>query len=233
MERLCRVRPDDQAGVDRHIVELGKSGELRRDKLDVIPGRERRGGDPHCHHRTMMPDAVEATGSELVNFFDVRLIRGAVVVLIHPLIYRRVVRLWIVDFPRSDLVGIYPDHAVLDPGRELVEDLRRVIGRNAGVEPVVPVVHSTYEVVATNRPIREERASMKAAAVEDGHIVVVADDDQVDIADQRGERLTIAQVVPFRDLDHLHCCPLVDGSLRSSAAIAHHGAQLPRENKQG
>ncbi len=154
----------------------------------------------------MVADAVEAVSGELADEADVGLVRGAEVVLVEALIGAPVVRLGVLHRPGGDLVGVDPQPVVLDPGHETVQRLVVVVFGDAGAVAVVPVVDSADEVVAVDATVGEQRAAVEAAPVEHRCRIHVgpADDDEVDVADQRVRRRHRLQLAPGRDPHALH-----------------------------
>ena len=71
-------------------------------------------------------------------------------------------------------------------------------------ELVVPAVHAAHEVVASDAAVGEQGATMLAATVQHRDLVVVADDHEVDVADEGSGRLAVGQVAPASDVVWLH-----------------------------
>ena len=85
--------------------------------------------------------------------------------------------------PSADLVRVDQNLAVLSPRGELGQDFFVIVFADAGIEAVVPVVDAADQVLAVDMAVGHERAPVQAAAVEDRHVVVVAHDAEIDVAD--------------------------------------------------
>jgi len=65
-------------------------------------------------------------------------------------------------------------------------------------------VYAAHDVVAANGAVGEQCAAVLASAVQHGDVVVVADDDEIDVADECSERLPIGQIGPTGEGVGLH-----------------------------
>ena len=122
----------------------------------------------------------------------VRLLGSAVTgVGVLPEVDRAVEGLRMLQAPGGHLVGIDPDLAIVDPGRELLQRFGMVIRRDATVEPVIPVVNAADEVVAFDAAVGHQRAPVQAAAVQHRDGIVEAHDDEIDALDERVRGLPV------------------------------------------
>jgi hypothetical protein len=90
----------------------------------------------------------------------VRLLGGAVHVLVRALVGISVEWLRVLALPRGDLVGIDPNAVVLDPRRELVEPLSVVVLADAGAELEIPLVHAADQIVALDGAVGQQCATV-------------------------------------------------------------------------
>ena len=79
-----------------------------------------------------------------------------------------------------------------------------VVFADAGIVAVVPAVDPAVEVVALDPTVGEQGPAMVTAAEEDGDLIIVADDDQVDVGNQGVFWRAVDQLIPLRDGYLLH-----------------------------
>ena len=216
-ERLLRIGPDHHLGADRLVVQMRHAMELRGDELDVVPARQVLARHAHGHDDAVVAGLAEAVPRIALDEPNVRLLGRRVRVGVETEILVPPEGLRVFLLPRADLVRIDQNLAFLDPRGELGEDFFVVIFADAGIEAVIPVVHAADQVLAVDVAVRHEGAPVQAAAVEDRHVLVVAHDAEIDVADQGIGRLAVFQFVERLDRD------LVHGSLPSAAARARRG----------
>jgi hypothetical protein len=157
-QRLLRPRSDRDVASHLHLIELGRRGELRGHKLDRVPAWQLGAGDPHRRHRTVR--ALQPLCCERLDRLGVRLLGGAVHVLVRALVGISVEWLRVLALPRGDLVGIDPNAVVLDPRRELVEPLSVVVLADAGAELEIPLVHAADQIVALDGAVGQQCATV-------------------------------------------------------------------------
>jgi hypothetical protein len=104
--------------------------------------------------------------------------------------------------PVVDELGLVQQHlAVDDVAAELVDPLGRVVGGDAGVEPVVPAVHAADEVRALHAAVGQQRAPVRAAAFEHVHRGTAAHEHEVDAVGLRVGGRVVRQRVEAGDRD--------------------------------
>jgi hypothetical protein len=86
-----------------------------------------------------------------------------------------------------------------------VDPLGRLVRRDAAVEPEVPAVDAADDVVAGHRAVGEQRAAVRAPALEDVDGVAAPDDDEVDAVDLRVRRDVVDEVAEPGDGDLDRC----------------------------
>jgi len=91
--------------------------------------------------------------------------------------------------------------AVDDVAAELVDPLGRVVGGDAGVEPVVPAVHAADEVGPLHPPVREQRAAVRTPALEHVHRLAAAHQHEIDAVGLRVGGCVVGQRVEAGDRD--------------------------------
>jgi hypothetical protein len=101
-------------------------------------------------------------------------------ILIGSLVAVMIERLRMLPLPRGNFIAIDPDLIIFHPGGELCQLFGVVVFTDAGIQPVIPVVYATDEIVALDIPIRHQGTAMRATSVQDGNVVVVLHDDEVD-----------------------------------------------------
>ena len=69
---------------------------------------------------------------------------------------------------------------------------------------IVPMVHPANEVLSINVSVRKQRATMKTPAVQYRNLVIVSNDYQIHIPDQRVNRLSIFQFAKYGNLNSSH-----------------------------
>ena len=185
-QRLLRPRADDQLGGHRRVVEERQPVELGGDELEVVPARQLGGRHAHGAPRAVVADLGEPLAGQPLDVGVVRLLGGAVGVLVEAEVVVAPVGLGVALGPAADLGLVDVDGVVagVDPGREAGEGLGVVVLADPGVVAVVPAVDAADEVGAVDVAVGQQGAAVEAAAEEDGDLVVVADDDQVDAGDQ-------------------------------------------------
>lgn len=99
----------------------------------------------------------------------------------------------------GQLVGGHQHLAVDDVTGELVDPLGRVVGRDPGVEAVVPAVHAADQVGALDAAVGEQGPAVRAAALEHVHLVAPADEDEVDPLGLGVRRCVLREVGEGRD----------------------------------
>ena len=204
--------------------------ELGGDELNVVPARQVLARHAHGHDDAVMAGLGEPVLGVALDEPDMGLLGRGVSVGVEAEIFVAVEGLWVVLPPRSDLVRIDQDLAVLDPRRELGQDLCVIVFADARIEAVIPIVHAADQVLAVDMAVGHERAPVQTAAVEDRHVVVVAHDAEIDLAGQRISRLAVLQFVKRLDRDLVHrgpCLPPARGpraaSYRPSRAFVGRG----------
>ena len=108
----------------------------------------------------MVPCFGQSVPCQLVDQLCVRLLDGAVDVGVDPLVLVSPVGLRVFEFPCLDLIFIDENAPVLDPSCKLVKGFGVVVGTDPGLEPIVPLVNSTDQVLSFNTAIREESSAM-------------------------------------------------------------------------
>ena len=203
-EPLLRARPDHHLGADGCVVEMRHAVELCGDELNVVPARQVLARHAHGDDDAVMAGLGKAVPGIALNEADMRFLGRRVRVGVEAEIVVPLEGLRVVLLPGADLVGIDQDLAVLHPRGELGQHLRVIVLADAGIESVVPVVHAADQVLAVDMAVGHERAPVQAAAIEDGDLVVVAHDAEVDVADQRVGRLAVRQLVERLDGNFVH-----------------------------
>ena len=181
------------------IVEQRQRGELGGHELDRVPRRQLLARHPHRCNRPVLPGN-PAIG-ELADETHVRFLRRPGRILERPLVRITSVGLRVAQPPLLDLVGVDPHRAVVDPRRESLEPLFVVVLRDAAAVAIVPMVETADEIVAFDMPVTEQRSSVEAAPVQDGHVLTnaPADDDQIDATHERVGRAKQLQLIPRDD----------------------------------
>ena len=203
-QRPGRAGADDHLGADGLVVEAGAPGELGGHELDVVPAGQLGAGHAHRGDRSVMAQILEALVGQAADKADMGLGRLAVGVLVAALVGGPVEGLGVLLLPGQDLVEVHQQVVAVEPGRELGQSLGVVVARHPGVEHVVPAVEAADEVVVDDAAVAHQRAPVQAAPVEHRVVPVEAHDDQVDVADQRPDRLPVGHVAPSGDLVGLH-----------------------------
>ena len=172
--------------------------QLRRQHLQVVPVRKL--GARNAHR---VDDAVVAgLRQPLARIpLDQRVVRLLVRTVARILVQAEVLvatkRLRVLARPGVDLVGVDEHLTVLDPRRELRQRLAVLVLGDAGIEPVVPVVNATDQVVVVvDVAVGHQRAAVQAATIVNTGGVVVANHDQIDLADKRVLGPAVAERVP-------------------------------------
>jgi hypothetical protein len=203
---LLGAGADHEFRSHRGVVQLGDLPQLGGDQLDVVPLREIGGGHAHGGDGTV-PAVGQSGGRQLLDEFVVRFLGGAVEVLVGTLVGIATKRLRIRQLPLVDLVLVDPHGVVLDPTGEPLKSLAVVVLADPGIEAVVPPVEAADEIGAVDVPVRQEGAPVEAPSVQDRHVVAMADDHQIHVADQRAGWLPVGELAPGGDLDALHMSP--------------------------
>jgi len=99
----------------------------------------------------------------------------------------------VLELTRPDLHDAV-DHLALEP----VEVFRRVVGRDAGVDAVVPAVDPADQVVSTDHAVGHQRVPVLTAPAEHRMAVVEPHDDEVHAPCVGGDRLAVLEFVPDR-----------------------------------
>ena len=99
----------------KSVVELGKAGDLRGEKLEVGPARKLGAGNAHCRYRSVRARFLQPVRRQFLNEAHVRLFRGAVNVGVEALVGVAIVRLRVLPFPLRDFVGVDPHASVFHP----------------------------------------------------------------------------------------------------------------------
>ena len=118
---------DRHARGDRHVIELGATGQLSRYELDAVPVGKLVAGNPHRRDRPMMAEVVKTFVGQTPDKSHVRLIRRAMRILIGALVGGPVEGLGVFLLPSQDLVHVHHHLTVLDPGREAMQPLVVVV----------------------------------------------------------------------------------------------------------
>ena len=206
-ERSVGGLPDRDIGADLCVVEQRAPCELGRDDLDRIPTRQAVAWHPHRCHRAVVPDLRQPIGGQLADIGDVRLVGSAVRILIGALVCVAVPGLRMFAFPGQHLIEVDDHLAVVDPRRELLQPFVVVVGADSGAEAVVPAVYAAHQILAADRAVGEQRTAMLAASVQHRELLVVADDHQIDVADESADRDPVVDFIPASDGDWLHARP--------------------------
>jgi len=74
---------------------------------------------------------------------------------------------------------------------EAPETLFVVVGTDAGIDPIVPVVEAADEIATSDVAVGEEGAAVEATPVEDGVVFSVADHYKIDAFDEHAYWLSI------------------------------------------
>jgi hypothetical protein len=106
--------------------------------------------------------------------------------------------------PRANLVLVDTHFAVFDPGIELRQCLTVAILTDTRVDAVVPVMYPADEVVAVDVTVGHQGAAMCTTPVQDGHLVIVANDYKIDIRNQRMHRFAVFDVIPVCNGEFIH-----------------------------
>ena len=165
------------------VVEVGHAVKLRRDELDVVPARQILAWHAHGHDDSVVAGLAEPVPGIALDEPHMGLFGRGVGVGVEALIFIPIEGLRVVLPPSADLVRIDQNLAVLSPRGELGQDFFVIVFADAGIEAVVPVVDAADQVLAVDMAVGHERAPVQAAAVEDRHVVVVAHDAEIDVAD--------------------------------------------------
>jgi hypothetical protein len=191
---FLRLGPDQHMGAHRVLVQQWRAMQLRGQDLDVVPGRQLVARHAHRLHRAVVAGLGKAVACITLDQRVVRLLGGAVAgVGVLPKVDRAVEGLRMLVAPGGHFVRIDPDLAVVNPGAEFLQRFGVVVGRDAAVEPVVPVMNAANEVVAFDAAIGHQRASVQAAAVQHRNRIVEAHDDQIDTLDECVRRLPVCE----------------------------------------
>ena len=163
-------------------------------------------GDTHRRYLAMMAELFKSVSRQLLNVGVVRLGRGAVNVGVQTQVALAVERLWVFFRERTDLIFVDQHRAVLDPRGELVKRFGVVVLADARVHAIVPTVHPADKIAAFHAAIRHQCSPMKAATIENRHILIETDDDQIHLADKRVGWHLILELVEAGDLHFVWGC---------------------------
>lgn len=152
----------------------------------------------------MVPDTGEPVGGQAADQPNVGFLVGPVMILIGALIGVATVRLGVLVLPGGDLVRVDHDRVVLNPRSKGLKLLGVVVGADPGLDPVVPTVQVTDQVVAGDVAVGQHSPAVKTASVEDRHGVVGAYDDQIDAANERPGWVAIGEGAPLDERDRFH-----------------------------
>ena len=149
-ERPLRLRADDELRAHGVVVGQRTGGELGGEDLEVGPAGEI--GERHAHRRNhpVVADLLQAVPGELLDVAVVGLLGRAVDIGVQAQVLVAPVGLRELVVPRRHLGFVHEDRvrAGVDPRAELVQRFLGVVGADAGVEAVVPVVNAADQVVA-------------------------------------------------------------------------------------
>ena len=65
-------------------------------------------------------------------------------------------------------------------------------------------MHTANEIPPVDVPIGEQGPAVQAAPVQDGYVTIVADDDEVHVADQCARGLPLGDLAPHSDFYTIH-----------------------------
>ena len=199
-QRAGGGRADRHRRVDGFVVQPREAVQLRGEDLQVVPLRELVAG--HTHGGDGAVRAGQPVLGQPVDLRDVRLLRAVLVrVVEQPVVGGR-------DAPfrphravLDELVLVQQHLAVDDVAAEFVDPLGRVVGGDAGVEPVVPAVHAADQVGALDPAVGQQRAPVRAAALEHVHRGTAAYEHEVDAVGLRVGGCVVGQRVEAGDRD--------------------------------
>jgi hypothetical protein len=126
---------------------------LTHDELNVIPLGQLVSRYTHRRRWTVMTRFAQTFAGEFANELHVRFVTAPRMVLVDALVRVSLVRLWMLSRPLLDLILIDKYLAVFDPRGELGQRFARVVLANAGIQTVVPEVHTTDQVVALHEAV--------------------------------------------------------------------------------
>ena len=157
-------------------------------------------GPGHPHGGDLAVRAGEPVARERVDLRDERLLDGVLVRVVEQPVVGRGHGPLRTHVPVLDQVGLIDQHlGVGHVAGELVDPLGRVVGRHTGVEPVVPAVHTADQVRAFHPAVGEQRPAVRAAALEDVHLLPAAHQHQVDAVGRGVCRNVLHQLVQAGD----------------------------------
>ena len=181
--------------------------QLSGDELQVVPVGQQAARNAHGLDDAVMSGPAQAVFRVILDQFDVRFVLRPVNVRVETEIFVAPVGLRMGLRPIGDFVRVDPDLPVLDGGREFPERLFVVVFADAGVEAIVPVVDAADQIVAIDMAIGQQGATVQAAAVEYRDGLVMPDDDEIDLADQRIGGLPVLELGQGFDRKLLHRRP--------------------------
>ena len=212
---FVRIGADDHLGADRVFVQQRHLVQLGGQELDLFPlgqlvARHAHGADP-----AMVTDLGQPVFGQVLDVLIVRLLRPAVVILVESLVGLAIVGLGIVQRPGADLVLIHPDLVAFHPGAEAVELFRGIVGADAGLVAVVPVVKATDDISALDAAVGHQGTAVRAAAVEHRDLLLVrpADENQIHAGGQGIGGFQRFDGRPRGQRDLIHCSVLDNISL--------------------
>ena len=106
--------------------------------------------------------------------------------------------------PRSDLVFVDENLAVIQPGIEFRQCLVVVVLADTAIQSVIPSMHAADQVGAVDMTIGHECAAVRASAVKHTDGFVEAHHDQVNIGDNCVCRNAVFQLIPILDGQLVH-----------------------------
>ena len=106
--------------------------------------------------------------------------------------------------PLRDLILVYPHLTVFYPSAEFRQCFAVFVFADTGVDSIVPTVDTADEIVAIHMPVGHQRTTMSAASVQHADGIVIADNDQVNVRNQRRCRCSILKFVPICNANFFH-----------------------------
>ncbi len=131
-----------------------------------------------------MPNFTQPIVCKHTNKFDMGLIHGAGWILIGPLVGITVVGLGMLAGKFCNLVFVNQHLSVFIPDTEFWQRFAVVIFADSGVKTIVPAMHSTDQVIASNMAVGHQRTAMGTAPIEHSQVVVVTYEDQINLGNQ-------------------------------------------------
>lgn len=209
-QRFLCIRLDHHIRPDRVLVKQRKAVQLRGQDLDVVPSGQVRPGHAHGYDDPVMAGLAKPVAGVALDQPVERFFLGAVAGIgVKPQISLPVEGLRVVGGPGGDFVRIDPNLALVPPSAEFHELFVIGIFRHPGVEPVIPMMHAAYQVVAIDKAVGHQCPPVQTAPIHHRDVVTEPDNDQIHFAHQRVGRRAVTEVGPLGNGRLFHVASLV------------------------